>query len=189
MVLLSSLHAVYSVDAEQKVHIYDLHQQAALTSPGLWETFAALACPLRKHKTTVSFFSATPRGGGVALMRHALIRVWSTWFSQPPSCTHTHHNFTGLVGLDVKWYVPQGDSAVFDVTKRKFHNVLQGVAPEDTVLRPEDRKLFERWTEWNYNKYWAADGDGDAGQEDAGRCPVEADVVVIDDPQRKLLLA
>jgi hypothetical protein len=66
------------VDANQQVHLYDLHQQAALTSPGLWEAFVSLACPLRKHKTRVSFFSATPRGGGVALMRHALIRVWRT---------------------------------------------------------------------------------------------------------------
>lgn len=71
------------VDAAQQVHLYDLHQQAALTSPGLWETFAALACPLRKHRTTVSFFSATARGGGVALMRHALVRVWR---ASPLSC-------------------------------------------------------------------------------------------------------
>ena len=64
------------VDADYKVHLYDLHQQAALTSPGLWDTFTALACPIRKHKVRVSFFSATARGGGVALMRHSLMRIW-----------------------------------------------------------------------------------------------------------------
>jgi hypothetical protein len=64
------------VDTNYKVHLYDLHQQAALTSPGLWDTFTALACPIRKHKIRVSFFSATPRGGGVALMRHSLMRIW-----------------------------------------------------------------------------------------------------------------
>ena len=64
------------MDADYKVHLYDLHQQAALTSHGLWDTFTALACPIRKHKVRVSFFSATARGGGVALMRHSLMRIW-----------------------------------------------------------------------------------------------------------------
>jgi len=36
-------------------------------------------------------------------MRHALIRLWNQ------------------VGVDAKWFVPPGDSGVFDVTKRKFH--------------------------------------------------------------------
>ena len=56
------------MDGDYKVQLYDLHQQAALTSPGL-------ACPIRKHKVWVSFFSATPRGGGVALMHHSLMSV------------------------------------------------------------------------------------------------------------------
>lgn len=66
------------VDGVGQVHLYDLSQQAALTSPALWETFSALASPIKQYKTRISFFSATPQGGGVALMRHALIRVWST---------------------------------------------------------------------------------------------------------------
>ena len=88
--------------------------------------------------------------------------------------------------LDIKWYVPLGDSAVFDITKRKFHNVLQGVAPLDTCLHNHEKELFERWTEWNYNKYWKADSKGDSGATD-GPSPIEADVVVIDDPQRKFI--
>lgn len=53
------------------------------------------------------------------------------------------------------------------------------------MLRPEDRKLFERWTEWNYNRYWSADGDGDGVkvQDEEKRCPISVDIVVIDDPQ------
>lgn len=47
----------------------------------------ALAALLKANNTKVAFFSATPQGGGVALMRHALIRLWR------------------LVGLDIKWYV------------------------------------------------------------------------------------
>jgi hypothetical protein len=64
------------------VRLYDLHQQAALTSPGLWSAFTALANPLLKSRIKISFFSATARGGGVALMRHSLIRIWRMRFRQ-----------------------------------------------------------------------------------------------------------
>src|SRR5690348_2181101 len=86
--ILCLLTFVYSciVDGNGQVHLYDLAQQAALTSPGLWNTFTALTSPLHQYKKRISFFSATPRGGGVALMRHALIRVWRAQ------------------GLDVGWY-------------------------------------------------------------------------------------
>lgn len=82
-------------------------------------------------------------------MRHGLLRVW-------------HQS-----GLDVKWYVPQGDSSVFNVTKRKFHNVLQGVAPKDVRLTDADKKLFEDWTDFNFHAYWDRQ-DG----------PLSADVIV-----------
>lgn len=72
----ASLIYILLVDAAGKVHLYDLSQQARLTSPALWGTFTALACALKKKNIRVSFFSATPQGGGVALMRHALIRLW-----------------------------------------------------------------------------------------------------------------
>jgi len=36
-------------------------------------------------------------------MRHALMRLWTQ------------------VGVDAKWFVPPGESGVFDITKRKFH--------------------------------------------------------------------
>jgi hypothetical protein len=68
-------------------------------------------------------------------------------------------------------------SRVFDITKRKFHNVLQGVAPKDTMLKEEDKKLFESWTEWNFKTYWSG-VDG----------PLAADIIVIDDPQRQYFL-
>ena len=64
-------------------------------------------------------------------MRHALIRLWR------------------MVGLDVKWYVPEGHPAIFDITKRKIHNVLQGVAPPDIEMSDEDKRFFEIWTEEN----------------------------------------
>jgi hypothetical protein len=30
---------------------------------------------LKEHGTKIAFFSSTPQGGGVALMRHALVRL------------------------------------------------------------------------------------------------------------------
>jgi hypothetical protein len=62
------------------------------------------------------------------------------------------------------------------VTKRKFHNVLQGVA-KNTELLDKDKKLFEDWIEWNYQTYWRG-----ASQQN-GRSPIDVDLVVIDDPQ------
>jgi hypothetical protein len=41
---------------------------------------------LRGNKTKIAFFSSTPQGGGVALMRHALVR------------------FARLMGVDLTWY-------------------------------------------------------------------------------------
>jgi hypothetical protein len=41
---------------------------------------------LRAGKIKVAFFSSTPQGGGVALMRHALVR------------------FARLMGVDLTWY-------------------------------------------------------------------------------------
>jgi hypothetical protein len=83
------------------------------------------------------------------------------------------------MGMDVTWYVPQGDTAVFSVTKRKFHNVLQGVAKEGTELKAEDKELFESWTHWNYEQFWRG------ATRTAGRSPIDCDLVVIDDPQRE----
>lgn len=41
---------------------------------------------LKQDKIKVAFFSSTPQGGGVALMRHALVR------------------FSRLLGIDLTWY-------------------------------------------------------------------------------------
>jgi hypothetical protein len=45
------------------------------------------ATSLKERKMKFAFFSSTPQGGGVALMRHALIRLFR------------------IVGVDCKWYV------------------------------------------------------------------------------------
>jgi len=46
------------------------------------------ATSLKQKGTKIAFFSSTPQGGGVALMRHALVR------------------FANVLGVDLTWYVP-----------------------------------------------------------------------------------
>ncbi|KKW06395.1 MAG: Glycosyl transferase group 1 [Candidatus Moranbacteria bacterium GW2011_GWE1_49_15] len=97
------------------------------------------------------FFSSTPRGGGVALMRHALIRLFR------------------LLGIDADWYVMRAKKEVFEITKKKFHNVLQAVAPHGVELEGNDKKIFEKWSSDNAKEF-----------EDIFK---KATVAVIDDPQ------
>src|SRR3989440_761838 len=103
------------------------------------------------HGKTLMFISATPCGGGVALMRHALIRLLR------------------LLHVDAHWYVLMPKSEAFDITKAKFHNVLQAVASPDTVLTEEDKAVYESWTQEDAALF-----------EDVFR---QAHVIVIDDPQ------
>ncbi|OCF61516.1 trehalose synthase [Kwoniella mangroviensis CBS 10435] len=149
-------HSV-QVDCDGQVKLCSIVQYKESTSEALWDRFTALADHLVKNNISISFFSATPQGGGVALMRHAMIRLWR------------------MVGLNVKWYVPEGHPTVFDITKRKFHNVLQGVAPQDMDLTDEDKKWFELWTEQNYESFWSNGA-------------IDASIIVIDDPQLTALI-
>ncbi|GAA5875124.1 hypothetical protein JCM3774_001643 [Rhodotorula dairenensis] len=158
-IVLSPLRQVL-VDADFRVQMYGLGLLRKVTSPALWSAFTCLGDALAAQKTSISFFSATPRGGGVALMRHSLMRVWH------------------MTGLDVRWFVPDGDPSVFNITKRKFHNVLQGVADHDILLHEEDKQLFEAWTEHNFNRYWS-------GEDSPLR---RLDIAVIDDPQLTALI-
>lgn len=81
------------------------------------------------------FINATPQGGGVALMRHALIRLYK------------------LLGVDAKWYVLIPKPEAFSVTKTKFHNVLQAVSPEDVELTDEDEAVYNTWIQENAEKF------------------------------------
>lgn len=63
----------------------------------------------------MSFFNATAQGGGVALMRHALIRLFR------------------LLNIDIKWYVPKPDATVFRITKNN-HNLLQGAYDDEKIV-------------------------------------------------------
>jgi len=57
--------------------------------------------------------------------------------------------------------------ATVDITKKKFHNVLQGVAEKDVKLEENDEAYFEAWIKSNYEKFW----------KDTGVRPISASVL------------
>ncbi len=132
-------------------YLTNLDEYAAVTSPRDFSGLMERTRRYREKHIKMVFFSSTPSGGGVALMRHAMMRLYR------------------LLGVDVSWYVMSPDTAVFDVTKRKFHNVLQGVAARNVILNSSDKKIYEDWVAKNARAF--------------RRVYRDADVVVIDDPQ------
>ncbi len=116
-----------------------------------YEKLISLVDKFKRLEGKIIFFSSTPRGGGVALMRHALIRLFR------------------LLDVDAHWYVMSFKREVFNITKKKFHNILQGVAPKGTRLTEKDKRIFGIWTRKNEKKF--------------DQLIRKATVFVIDDPQ------
>jgi hypothetical protein len=54
-------------------------------TPETWDGVTKYAADLKNRKVKIAFFSSTPQGGGVALMRHSLVR------------------FARAIGVDIKW--------------------------------------------------------------------------------------
>ncbi|CAE6442867.1 unnamed protein product [Rhizoctonia solani] len=145
------------VDAAGKIHLLDgLDVFRKSCREPTWNAVMYYAEDLRNRGVKLGFFSSTPQGGGVALMRHALIR------------------FLTVVGVDCKWYVPKPSPAVFRTTKNN-HNILQGVSAPDVRLTRERQEEFTAWIEYNANRYWVSEGGPLA--------PGGVDVAFIDDPQ------
>ncbi|KIY68640.1 glycosyltransferase family 4 protein [Cylindrobasidium torrendii FP15055 ss-10] len=145
-----------AVDAGGKIHLLDdLEEFRKTVGSGTWNAVNKLADELREKQFKIGFFSSTPQGGGVALMRHALIR------------------FLGALDVDVAWYVPNPSPAVFRITKNN-HNILQGVAKPDLRLTSDNKETFDAWIEKNGLR-WTAEGGPLA--------PGGVDVAFIDDPQ------
>ena len=94
-----------------------------------------LAEKFKAQEGRLYFFSSTPRGGGVAIMRHAIIRLFR------------------LLGIDANWYVLSSKREVFGVTKRKIHNVLQNVSPPDTKFASRDKKILSEWSKKNARNF------------------------------------
>lgn len=124
--------ASLDIDEHNEVHpsflvTVDHYRQSA--SPEEWQKLLEAVAQFNHHR--LLFISATPRGGGVALMRHALIRLYR------------------LLGVDAHWHILTEDSDVFHITKTKFHNVLQGVSDPSIRLTTEDKELFNAWSQTN----------------------------------------
>ncbi|GBE82614.1 Trehalose phosphorylase [Sparassis crispa] len=146
-----------AVDSGGKIHLVDDIDEYKTTtnSKGTWNSVIKLADELRDKKIKMGFFSSTPQGGGVALMRHALIR------------------FLTLLDVDAAWYVPNPSPSVFRTTKNN-HNILQGVADPNLRLTKEAKDNFDAWIFKNGLR-WTAEGGPLA--------PGGVDIAFVDDPQ------
>ncbi|MFH1186914.1 MAG: glycosyltransferase [Candidatus Levyibacteriota bacterium] len=99
----------------------------------------------------IIFIGATAQGGGVSLMRHALIRLFK------------------LLKVNASWHILKERTQAFDITKRKFHNVLQGVSDIGIDFTKQDKKIYSSWIKEN---------------AEILKTPIkEADIIVIDDLQ------
>ncbi|MDO8488843.1 MAG: glycosyltransferase, partial [Candidatus Omnitrophota bacterium] len=127
--------------------LVNLEDYKNTVEPVTWELLLKLADAFRGKK--LISISSTPQGGGVALMRHRLI------------------DLLRLLGIDARWYILAGDDKVFEVTKEKIHNVLQGVSSLE--LAESDKSLLGKWWQDNFNRIKGVAQD--------------ADVIIIDDYQ------
>lgn len=73
------------VDASGHAQIANLASYQGTVSKNTWLAAMKYAETLKQRQVKIAFFNSTPQGGGVALMRHALIR------------------FLRIVGVNCKW--------------------------------------------------------------------------------------
>lgn len=76
---------VVEVDAAFHVKLTRLLDYEKTIGRATWSAVNKFANDLKNRKVKIAFFSATPQGGGVALMRHACVR------------------FAKVLGVDLKW--------------------------------------------------------------------------------------
>ncbi|KAH3953115.1 hypothetical protein HBH53_036920 [Parastagonospora nodorum] len=153
-----------AVDADSVVQLTSLEDYKSSVHANTWKTTMHFADSLKKNDIRIAFFNTTPQGGGVALMRHALIR------------------FLRLLGVKCKWYVPRPNSEIFRITKNN-HNILQGV-DEKLQLEDEQAKMLDEWCEQNAARYWIKPDKGPLAHPDQGG----AHVIIVDDPQMPKLV-
>ncbi|KAL5119109.1 hypothetical protein ACEQ8H_003033 [Pleosporales sp. CAS-2024a] len=151
------------VDADGHAQLTRLEDYKNSVHVNTWNMTMHFAESLKSNRIKIAFFNTTPQGGGVALMRHALIR------------------FLRLLDVDCRWYVPRPQGEIFRYTKNN-HNILQGV---DTVseLGAEQIHMLDEWCEQNATRYWTKKGGPFAHRDNGG-----AHIIVIDDPQMPKLV-
>lgn len=77
---------IVQTDAGFRAHLTTVQNHKDTCGASTWDATMNYVKKLRGNKTKIAFFSSTPQGGGVALMRHALVR------------------FSRLMGVDLTWY-------------------------------------------------------------------------------------
>jgi len=123
------------VDANGKIHLVSLDDYKKTVSKETWNVLMKITKRLRDEQDLkLAYFNATPQGGGVALMRHAGIRLFR------------------LLGVKCHWFVPFPDNDVFRITKNN-HNILQGVADPNLRLTEDNKRTYEDWIEANVEKF------------------------------------
>lgn len=75
------------VDSGFHMRIAGLEDYRPTQTPNTWAVLNRLASEFKGEGLRIALFSATPQGGGVALMRHALVRL------------------SRLFGLNIEWYL------------------------------------------------------------------------------------
>lgn len=143
------------VDANGKLSFCSLDDYKPFMKDDTWKQILQTSELVRSRGKRIVFFNSTPQGGGVAIIRHSTIR------------------FFKLLGINAHWFVMKPNPEVFEITKKKFHNVLQGVAPKDTEFTDANAATYEKWCMTNVDSYW----------KDEDSPVTKADVIVIDDPQ------
>ena len=143
------------VDANNRITFAALDDYKKFITDETWKEVIETSKLVKDKGKRIVFFNSTPQGGGVAIIRHSTIR------------------FFKLLGIDAHWFVMKPNPEVFEITKKKFHNVLQGVAPSETHLSEHDKEMWEKWCNSNVTSYWMEENGPIA----------RADVIVIDDPQ------
>ena len=66
---------IVEVDCSSRVHLVQISDYKKTCSPQTWDAMMTFVTSLQKTSKKIAFFSSTPQGGGVALMRHALVRL------------------------------------------------------------------------------------------------------------------
>ncbi|KAG4438926.1 hypothetical protein IFR05_005606 [Cadophora sp. M221] len=150
---------IVEIDSGGRAHILSLDDFKRSCDAPTWDSMMYFVTNLKKMGTKIAFFSSTPQGGGVALMRHALVRL------------------ADLLGVSLTWYVPKPKPGVFRITKT-IHNILQGVAEPGVCISAQEKQVLVDWIADNAKRYWLSPGGPLRPAEEGG-----ADVIMIDDPQ------
>ncbi|KFY85179.1 hypothetical protein V500_08631 [Pseudogymnoascus sp. VKM F-4518 (FW-2643)] len=152
------------IDAGFRAHMHMLEDYQKTCEPVTWDAMLHYAAKLKEKKTKIAFFSSTPQGGGVALMRHALVR------------------FARTIDVDLRWYVPKPKPGVFRITKT-IHNILQGVADPELRISDAEKASVDGWITEHAERYWLCKKGPLQPPSEGG-----ADIIIIDDPQMPSLI-